>query len=107
MLLRVLTARAVQRVLGQLSETDILVAQWLNNYCSDPKNNPSAGNAFLLGLFGAQGAVVTENHTGTLHTIDPPGLARRIILVSTRCLPAGSGGSCAAATACRAAPPAP
>ena len=31
---RVLTSRAVQRILIQLQETDLFVAQWLADYCN-------------------------------------------------------------------------
>ena len=39
---RVLTSRAVQRVLMHLSETDLHVAHWFSDYCST--NPPMTGD---------------------------------------------------------------
>lgn len=78
-LLRVLTAKATQRLLLQLQELDLHKAQWFNNYCSE--NAPSGGNKFLMGLFKAPSTVVRDINTGTDHTIDPANLAHRVIQI--------------------------
>jgi hypothetical protein len=41
-ILKVLTARSVKKLLWQLQELDLIVAQWFNNYCSE--NPPTGGN---------------------------------------------------------------
>lgn len=66
-MLRVLTARATQKLLLQLQELDLFVAQWLNNYCSEHK--PMEGNTFISGLMGTPGSVVRDPNTGACHTI--------------------------------------
>lgn len=40
-----LTAKAVQHVLAQLGETDLIVCQWLNNFAS--QHSPLGGDAFI------------------------------------------------------------
>lgn len=40
-----LTAKAVQHVLAQLGETDLIVCQWLNNFASE--NSPLRGDDFI------------------------------------------------------------
>lgn len=44
--LQVITAKAVQSVLAQLGETDLVVAQWLNNFAAD--TSPLLGDEFIL-----------------------------------------------------------
>ncbi|KAI3428239.1 hypothetical protein D9Q98_006619 [Chlorella vulgaris] len=78
-LLRVLTAKAVKRLLHQLMELDQFKAQWFNNYCSE--HPPADGDKFLLRLFKAPSVVVREVTTGTDHTIDPANLAHRVIQI--------------------------
>lgn len=55
--LRVLTARAVQLTLQQLGDTDVLVHQWLNNFVAE--NNPMAGDDFVLALLSQVRCVST------------------------------------------------
>ena len=43
---RVLTAKAVQHILGQLGETNLTVCQWFNNFAAD--NPPIQGDDFVL-----------------------------------------------------------
>ena len=43
-----LTAKAVQHVLAQLGETDLIVAQWLNNFAAD--TSPLLGDEFIMKL---------------------------------------------------------
>lgn len=78
-LLRVLTARAVKKMLYQLQELDIVVAQWLNNYAAD--NPPTSGNEFIENLFNVRGTVVVDPTTNTTHSIDPQNLAHRILQI--------------------------
>jgi hypothetical protein len=78
-LLKVLTARSVQRLLYQLQELDMITAQWMNNYAAD--HSPMTGNQFIEELFNAKGTIVVEKATGTKHTIDPQNLAHRILMI--------------------------
>lgn len=41
-----ITAKAVQSVLAQLGETDLIVAQWLNNFAAE--TSPLLGDEFIL-----------------------------------------------------------
>lgn len=43
-----LTAKAVQHVLAQLGETDLIVCQWLNNFAAEV--SPLRGDEFILEL---------------------------------------------------------
>ncbi|GAB4817311.1 hypothetical protein N2152v2_004357 [Parachlorella kessleri] len=79
--LRLLTVRATQRVLNQLMEFDLLVAQWLNNYVAE--NPPSEGNKFLLKLLSHPGKAIPNHATAQVHIVDPRGLAHRILEVRT------------------------
>lgn len=79
MLLRVLTARAVKRLIHQLQELDMFVAQWLNNYCAE--HPPTTGNEFIIDLFNAKGTVVNDATTQSTHKIDPQNLAHRVLLI--------------------------
>lgn len=79
MLLRVLTARAVKKLLMQLQELDLHKAQWLNHYCAD--NPPTEGNAFIVELFNARGTTVVDNINQTTHAIDPQNLAHRLLQI--------------------------
>jgi hypothetical protein len=45
---RVLTAKAVQHILYQLGETNLIVCQWFNNYAAE--NSPLQGDDFVLKL---------------------------------------------------------
>lgn len=78
-LLRVLTARAVKRLLLQLEELDLITAQWLNNYAAE--NSPMTGNEFIENLFEVRGTVIPDQHQGLNHTIDPQNLAHRILTI--------------------------
>lgn len=79
MLLRVLTARSVKKLLMQLQELDLLVAQWLNNYAAE--HPPTEGNAFIVDLFNAKGEVVVDAANKTTHHIDPQNLAHRVLVI--------------------------
>ncbi|PSC71552.1 NAD+ synthase (glutamine-hydrolysing) [Micractinium conductrix] len=79
LVLKVMTAKATQRLLLQLQELDLFKAQWLTNYCSE--NPPSGSNKFLVGLFKQPSTVVHDASTATDHTIDPANLAHRIIQI--------------------------
>jgi hypothetical protein len=46
--LQVMTAKAVQHVLAQLGETDLIICQWLNNFAAE--NSPLRGDEFILEL---------------------------------------------------------
>lgn len=46
LVLQVITAKAVQSVLAQLGETDLVVAQWLNNFAAE--TSPLLGDEFIL-----------------------------------------------------------
>ncbi len=48
-MLRVLTARAVQRTMMQLQQHHVIAANWLNHYCIE--NPPLGGDEFLLKLY--------------------------------------------------------
>ena len=78
-LLRVLTARSVKKLISQLQELDMFVAQWLNNYAAD--HPPTTGNDFVVDLFNARGTVVVDPNTKHTHKIDPQNLAHRILLI--------------------------
>lgn len=78
-LLRVLTARSVKKLLYQLQELDVIVAQWLHNYAAE--NPPTTGNDFIEELFNVRGTVVKDPVTQTTHSIDPQNLAHRILQI--------------------------
>jgi len=78
-LLRVLTARAVKKLLYQLQELDIIQAQWLNNYAAE--HPPTTGNEFIEELFNVRGTVVVDPTTQSSHNIDPQNLAHRILQI--------------------------
>ena len=91
-LLRVLTARAVKRLILQLQELDLVTAQWMNNYAAE--NSPMTGNEFIENLFEVKGTVIQDQHQHLSHTIDPQNLAHRILTIrsdmatkATMCLP--------------------
>lgn len=46
--MQVLTAKALQHVLAQLGETDLIVCQWLNNFAAEV--SPLRGDAFIVEL---------------------------------------------------------
>lgn len=77
--LKVLTAKATQRLLFQLQELDIFKAQWLSNYCSE--NPPSGSNKFLLEMLRQPSTTVVDATNATSHTIDPANLAHRIVQI--------------------------
>lgn len=79
LVLKVLTAKATQRLLLQLQELDVFKAQWLTNYCSE--HPPSGSNKFLLGLLRQKATTVLDASTATTHTIDPANLAHRIVQI--------------------------
>jgi len=74
-----MTARSVKRLIYQLQELDVVVAQWMNNYAAE--NPPTTGNEFIIDLFNAKGTVVVDPTTKTSHNIDPQNLAHRILLI--------------------------
>ncbi|KAL4443759.1 hypothetical protein ABPG75_011496 [Micractinium tetrahymenae] len=78
LVLKVLTAKATQRLLLQLQELDGFKAQWLTNYCSE---HPPSESKFLLGLLRQKATTVLDASTATTHTIDPANLAHRIVQI--------------------------
>lgn len=106
-MLRVLTARSVQRVLEQVSEkrekgagtpsdektnphhqpthplstqlgeTDLFVQQWFHNYCAD--NPPLEGDPFIMKLFRQRAVYASDPRTGVEHFVSPAQLAHRVL----------------------------
>ncbi|CAL8461906.1 g1437 [Coccomyxa elongata] len=75
---RVLTSRAVQKVLLQLQETDLFVAHWFSEYCS--ANPPMTGDKFVLELLKQRPLYATDKINGKDHYISPPMLANRVMV---------------------------
>ncbi|KAK9834304.1 hypothetical protein WJX81_005155 [Elliptochloris bilobata] len=76
---RVLTARAAQKILLQLQETDLYVHRWFGEFCME--NPPNQGDDFLLKLMRARTEAIHEATTSKRHLINPQALARRIMIV--------------------------
>jgi len=74
---RVLTAKAVQKVLMQMGPVDGFTAKWLNSYCAD--HPPLEGNAFLSRLMSERPRMEVDPYTGNTHHITPVTLANRIM----------------------------
>lgn len=66
---RVLTARAAQKILLQLQETDLYVHRWFGEFCTE--NPPNQGDEFLLKLMRARTEAVHESTTSKRHLINP------------------------------------
>jgi hypothetical protein len=78
-LLRVLTGRAVKKLIVQLMEFDLVVAQWMNNFAAD--NPPTDGNRFIARLLDQRGIQITDPTTRSVHSVDPQVLARRVLII--------------------------
>lgn len=78
---RALTARATQRVLMQLSETNLYAAQWLEGFCSE--HRPLDGDEFLLALLRELPATRVDKINNAEHRVVPHDMAERIM--ETRC----------------------
>ncbi|KAL6767755.1 RBCX2 [Auxenochlorella protothecoides x Auxenochlorella symbiontica] len=76
--MRVLTAQATKRVLHQLQESDLIIAQWLNHFCAE--HPPLDGNKFILSLLSMKGTTVDEAAFGVTHHINPQNIAHRILM---------------------------
>jgi hypothetical protein len=75
--LKVLTAKAVQRLLTMLGEYDLLQQNWFHQYCAE--HPPTTGNKFIDELMQAKGEVIHDATTQTDHAVDPQNLAHRIL----------------------------
>lgn len=75
---KVITAKAVQSVLAQLGETDLIVAQWLNNFAAE--TSPLLGDEFILKMMRERPQTVMNPSSGTEHTINPQQLGNRVIV---------------------------
>lgn len=74
---RVLTARATQRVLMQLSETNLYASQWLESFASE--HRPIDGDDFLLELLRQLPATLVDKVNQTEHRVVPHDMAERIM----------------------------
>lgn len=77
--LRVLTARATQRLLQQLAELDIHLCTWLSAYVSE--HRPLDGNKFLLELYKQPAFTVKGLTKDSEHFVNPADLASRILTI--------------------------
>eukprot|EP00892_Ulva_mutabilis_P001154 jgi/Ulvmu1/11039/UM007_0220.1 len=75
---KVITAKAVQSVLTQLGETDLVVAQWLNNFAAE--TSPLLGDEFILKMMRETPQTVVNPSSGAEHMINPQQLGNRVIL---------------------------
>lgn len=75
--LKVLTAKAVQRLLVILGEYDLIVQNWFHQWCAE--HPPTTGNAFVDELMQCKGVVIHDNPTQSDHSVDPQNLAHRIL----------------------------
>lgn len=78
---RALTARATQKVLMQLSETNLYAAQWLEGFCSE--HRPLDGDKFLLELLRELPVTRVDKVNNAEHRVLPHDMAERIM--ETRC----------------------
>ncbi|KAK9819600.1 hypothetical protein WJX72_000142 [[Myrmecia] bisecta] len=76
-MLRVLTARATQKALLTLQETDMYAANWLSNFAST--NPPIEGNKFLTKLYKEPSVSHVDAISRKTHFISPTLLANRIL----------------------------
>jgi len=76
-MMRILTARATQRLLMQLQELDLHVANWLSEFCS--RHPPTGGDKFLMALLSETGADLINPTNQTSHIVSPTDLADRIL----------------------------
>lgn len=76
-MLRVLTARAVQRTMMQLQQHHVIAANWLNNYCME--NPPLGGDEFLLKLFSQPAMRVWDEMRRGWVIIDPQSISNNIL----------------------------
>ncbi|KAI8470125.1 MAG: hypothetical protein J3K34DRAFT_459013 [Monoraphidium minutum] len=75
--IRCLTARAVQRVLLSLQEVDGWAAKWLNGYCAN--HPPLGGDEFIAGLMLEAPAALVDPYTGGVHHVHPARLAAGVL----------------------------
>eukprot|EP01023_Acetabularia_acetabulum_P049455 TRINITY_DN5281_c0_g1_i1.p1 TRINITY_DN5281_c0_g1~~TRINITY_DN5281_c0_g1_i1.p1 ORF type:complete len:220 (-),score=30.80 TRINITY_DN5281_c0_g1_i1:662-1321(-) len=75
--LKCLTARAVQKIILELQTSDTQSAQWLNKYCGE--HPPLEGDNFLLELMGMQNIHSPGDQYGHEFVVRPMELANRII----------------------------
>eukprot|EP01024_Parvocaulis_polyphysoides_P016863 TRINITY_DN1747_c0_g1_i1.p2 TRINITY_DN1747_c0_g1~~TRINITY_DN1747_c0_g1_i1.p2 ORF type:complete len:218 (+),score=22.84 TRINITY_DN1747_c0_g1_i1:233-886(+) len=79
--LKCLTARAVQKIILELQTSDTQTAHWLNLYCKD--HPPLEGDSFLLELMGKENIYNAGDQYGHEFVVRPMELANRIIAYRT------------------------
>ncbi|KAK9847335.1 hypothetical protein WJX84_011015 [Apatococcus fuscideae] len=79
-LLRVLTAKAAQRMIQQLMELNLTKALWLQTFCS--KHPPLEGDKFIIALMNERPSSSTDRVLYSTEFINPAELATRILLTS-------------------------
>lgn len=77
--IRCLTARAVQRVLLSLQEVDGWSAKWLNTWCAT--HPPLDGDKFIADLMLEAPVTLVDPYTGQSHAVSPTQIASGVLSV--------------------------